>query len=222
MTPLPRLLAAPLVLFTLLPAAARASDRAPASNTIVVVVEAPTALLDPVGLRRVLTERLERPCVSLLDADAPAASAVLSIVLDADGHGRIELHPRGGIASYVSVVRPRRAARSGAWLAAATGELISAGMNTPDRRYAPCREVIDPWPPTSVEAARATRLELPSAVLDPCDHSRNATARSNDGHRPMVRSEVLDPWAGQRTATTTPQPAEALSRPRPSVHRPRR
>ncbi|NOY90843.1 MAG: hypothetical protein GXP55_06485 [Deltaproteobacteria bacterium] len=212
------------VLAAAVPSVAAASPAAPtpASNALVVVVEAPRGLLDPRGVRRVLGVRLGRPCLSLLDEGAPEAAAVLSVVLDARGRGRIELRPRGGVASYVSVRRPRRAGRSGGWLAQTARQLVDAAMSTPGRRYALCREVLDPWPPTSVEAARAARLELPSEVLDPFADSPLQTAPRAHEPGPRVMSEVLDPWSGYHPNARASERAERLSRPRPEASRPRR
>jgi len=204
------------------PAAASPGDAPAASNALVVVVEAPAALLDPTGLRRTLGVQLARPCVSLLDAQAPTAAGVLSVVLDNNGHGRIELHPRGGVASYVAIERPRRATRAGAWLSAAAGQLVDAGMSTPERRYAICREVLDPWPPTSVAASRAARLELPSEVLDPFATSAAQAQPNHTTATPGVISEVLDPWAGDPPTSIAGERAGRLSQPRPSVRSPRR
>jgi len=204
-------------------AAASPAATTTASNALVVVVEAPRGLLDPRGLRRVLGARLERPCLSLLDEGAPEAAGVLSVVLDARGRGRIELRPRGGVASYVSVQRPRRAARAGGWLAQTARQLVDAAMSTPGRRYALCREVLDPWPPTSVEAARAARLELPSEVLDPfADAALQTGAARAHEPGPRVMSEVLDPWSGYHPNAQASERAERLSRPRPGAGRPRR
>lgn len=186
-------------------------------EALVVVVEAPASVLDAARVRRTLARRLRRPCLSLLDEGAPTAAGVLSVVVDAQGRGRMELRPRGGVASYVEITRPRRGTANGMWLVAGAHELVRGSLSTPERRYALCREVIDPWPPTAVGAAHAARLELPSEVLDPFAGEQGAQAQTGGG-RGMVMSEVLDPWDGQHPRRSGG--ARQLSRPAPS-RRPR-